>query len=150
MIKYYTFSAKSLGTKYYPIDFQWKREDCPPGTGLLDLDWTDDINKARKWTNREDVELIANEYYDTEIVTFEEYKKSQKLIYITNANDKEKFISFKLEGMDNGITVGLYPNNDGLVISYKGDQTGVPFNADSSLIKELNDPLFPNSEDIEN
>lgn len=150
MVKYYTFSAKSLGTKYYPIDFQWKREDCPAGTGLLDFDWTDDINKARRWANREDVELIANEYYDTEIVTFEEYKKSQKFIYITNTNEEEKFVSFKLEGMDDGITVGLYPNNDGLVISYKGDQTGVLFNADSSLIKELNDPSFPNPEDIEN
>ena len=147
MAKTYTFSALSLGEKYYPIDFQWKREDCPPGTGLVDFDWTNDINKARRWTDREAVELIANEYYDTEIITFEEYKKSQKFIYITNTNEEEKFVSFKLEGMDDGITVGLYPNNDGLVISYKGDQTGVPFSADSSLIKELNDPSFPKIED---
>ena len=46
--------------------------------------------------------------------------------------------------------VGLYPNNDGLSIAYKGDVVGVPFNADSALINELNDNSFPSEDEIEN
>ena len=44
--------------------------------------------------------------------------------------------------------VGLYPNNDGLSIAYRGDVVGVPFNADSALINELNDNSFPESDEI--
>jgi len=65
-----------------------------------------------------------------------------KEIIITNANNQEKFICFRLNGLKDGIMVGLYPNNDGLSIAYKGDVVGVPFNADSALIDELNDNSF--------
>ena len=71
-----------------------------------------------------------------------------KEITITNANNQEKFICFRLNGLKDGIMVGLYPNNDGLSIAYKGDVVGVPFNADSALIDELNDNSFPKPEDI--
>lgn len=70
-----------------------------------------------------------------------------KEITIINANNQEKSIYFKLNGLEDGIMVGLYPNNDGLSITYKGDVVGVPFNADSELIKVLNDNSSP--EDIE-
>lgn len=71
-----------------------------------------------------------------------------KEIKITNANNQEKFISFKINGLKDGITVGLYPNGDGLSIAYKGDVVGVPFNADSALIDELNDNSFPSKDEI--
>ena len=71
-----------------------------------------------------------------------------KEIIITNANNTNKFICFKIKGLDDGIMVGLYPNNDGLSIAYKGDVIGVPFNADSALIDELNDNSFPTDDEI--
>lgn len=73
-----------------------------------------------------------------------------KEITITNANNQHKFICFRLKGLKDGIMVGLYPNNDGLRIAYKGDVVGVPFNADSGLINELNDNSFPKKDEIEN
>lgn len=73
-----------------------------------------------------------------------------KEITITNANNQEKFICFRLNGLKDGIMVGLYPNNDGLSIAYRGDVVGVPFNADSALIDELNDNSFPSEDEIEN
>lgn len=66
-----------------------------------------------------------------------------KEITITNANNQEKFICFKINGLEDGIMVGLYPNGDGLSIAYKGDVVGVPFDANSALIDELNDNSFP-------
>ena len=68
-------------------------------------------------------------------------------IKITNANNQHKFICFKIDGLKDGIMVGLYPNNDGLSIAYQEDQVGVPFNADSTLIDELNDNSFPSELD---
>ena len=47
-------------------------------------------------------------------------------IKITNANNQHKFICFKIDGLKDGIMVGLYPNNDGLSIAYQEDQVGVP------------------------
>lgn len=73
-----------------------------------------------------------------------------KEITITNANNLHSSVSFKINGLEDGITVGLYPNNDGLIIVYKGDVVGVPFNADSGLIDELNDNSFPSEDEIEN
>lgn len=69
-------------------------------------------------------------------------------IKITNANNQHKFICFKIDGLKDGIMVGLYPNNDGLTIAYQEDQVGVPFKADSALIDELNDNSFPKPEGI--
>ena len=71
-------------------------------------------------------------------------------IKITNANNQHKFICFKIDGLKDGIMVGLYPNNDGLSIAYQEDQVGVPFNADSALIDELNDNSFPSEDEIDN
>lgn len=71
----------------------------------------------------------------------------KKEITITNANNQEKFICFKINGLEDGIMVGLYSNNDGLSIAYKGDVVGVPFNANSALIDELNDNSFSSEND---
>ena len=71
-------------------------------------------------------------------------------IKITNANNQHKFICFKIDGLKDGIMVGLYPNNDGLTIAYQEDQVGVPFNANSALIDELNDNSFPSEDEIDN
>ena len=71
-------------------------------------------------------------------------------IKITNANNQHKFICFKIDGLKDGIMVGLYPNNDGLSIAYQEDQVGVPFNADSELIDELNNNSFPSEDEIDN
>lgn len=58
--KKYTFSVMSLGSKLYPM----KVED----PGSADYWWTDKIEEAITWPEKEMVEIIANEYYDTEIV----------------------------------------------------------------------------------
>ena len=58
--KKYTFSAMSLGSKLYPMKVE--------GPGLADYWWTDKIEEAMTWPEKEMVEVIANEYYDTEIV----------------------------------------------------------------------------------
>lgn len=71
-------------------------------------------------------------------------------IKITNANNQHKFICFRIDGLKDGIIVGLYPNNDGLSIAYQEDQVGVPFNADSELINELNNNSFPSEDEIDN
>lgn len=71
-------------------------------------------------------------------------------IKITNANNQHKFICFKIDSLKDGIMVGLYPNGDGLSIAYQEDQVGVPFNADSELIDELNDNSFPGEDEIDN
>lgn len=71
-------------------------------------------------------------------------------IKITNANNQHKFICFKIDGLKDGIMVGLYPNSDGLTIAYQEDQVGVPFNANSALIDELNDDSFPSEDEIDN
>lgn len=71
-------------------------------------------------------------------------------IKITNANNQHKFICFKIDGLKDGITVGLHPQGDGLSIAYKGDVTVVPFNADSILIDKLNDNSFSSEDEIDN
>ena len=58
--KKYTFSAMSLGSKLYPMKIE--------GPGSTDYWWTDKIEEAMTWPEKEIVEIIANEYYDTEIV----------------------------------------------------------------------------------
>lgn len=58
--KKYTFSAMSLGSKIYPMKIE--------GPGSTDYWWTDKIEEAMIWPEKEMVEIIANEYYDTEIV----------------------------------------------------------------------------------
>ena len=58
--KKYTFSVMSLGSKLYPMKVE--------GPGSADYWWTDKIEEAMTWPEKEMVEIIANEYYDTEIV----------------------------------------------------------------------------------
>ena len=73
MATYYTFSTLGTdGKKYYPKEYQWKKEGCKPGTGLLDFDWTTDIKEAKKWRAVEDFDIIMAEFCDTEVVKLEE------------------------------------------------------------------------------
>lgn len=63
---------------------------------------------------------------------------SNKII-ITNANNFQKFVSFKINGLEDGILVGLtnkYPNC--ISISYKDELKIVPFSANTEDINELN------------
>lgn len=85
--------------------------------------------------------LTEKDFYSRE--ELENMHHNEKEIIITNANNKHKFICFRIEGLKDGIMVGLYPKKNGLTISYRGDQVGIPFNADSALIDELNDNTFP-------
>lgn len=60
-------------------------------------------------------------------------------ITITNANNFQKFVSFKINGLEDGILVGLtnkYPNC--ISISYKDELKIVPFSASTEDINELN------------
>lgn len=64
---------------------------------------------------------------------------SDKKIIITNANNFQKFVSFKINGLEDGILVGLtnkYPNC--ISISYKDELKIVPFSANTEDINELN------------
>lgn len=65
----YTFSTMGKdGYRYYPKEFRWKTKDCGAGVGLIDFDWTNDIEKAKLWKKRFIVEDIAMEYCNTEII----------------------------------------------------------------------------------
>lgn len=62
-----------------------------------------------------------------------------KEITITNASNQSKFISFKLNGLEDGIIVGIpdkYSNC--ITISYKGETKIVPFDANHKDLEELN------------
>ena len=63
-------------------------------------------------------------------------------IIITNANNFHKFICFKINGLEDGITVGIVPDpnshDQALSIAYKGETKIVPFNANSQDIENLN------------
>lgn len=65
-----------------------------------------------------------------------------KEITITNANNFHSFISFQINGLKDGITVGIVPdpNSHGqaLSIAYKGEVKIVPLNAISKDIEFLN------------
>ena len=60
-----------------------------------------------------------------------------KEITITNASNQSKFISFKLNGLEDGIIVGIpdkYSNC--ITISYKGETKIVPFDANHKDLEE--------------
>lgn len=63
---------------------------------------------------------------------------------LTNCNNIKKFISFKIDGLDDAIQVGIiYPNRpnnfeQALSIAYKGQVYNFPFNATSEEIKLIN------------
>ena len=62
-----------------------------------------------------------------------------KEITITNTSNQSKLISFKLNGLEDGILVCIpdkYPNC--ITVSYKGATKIVPFNAKTEDIEELN------------
>lgn len=67
---------------------------------------------------------------------------SNKEITITNANAFHKFICFRINGLEDGITVGIVPDpnshDQALSIAYKGETKIVPFNANSKKIEEIN------------
>ena len=62
-----------------------------------------------------------------------------KEITITNASNQSKFISFKLNGLEDGIIVGI-PDKyfNCITISYKGETKIVPFDANHKDLEELN------------
>ena len=65
-----------------------------------------------------------------------------KEIIITDANNFHSFISFRINGLKDGIIVGIVPdpNSHGqaLSIAYKGEVKIVPLNASTEDINELN------------
>lgn len=64
---------------------------------------------------------------------------SDKEITITDASNRHKFICFNLNGLEDGILVGLpdkYSNC--ITVSYKGETKIVPFDAKTEDLEELN------------
>ena len=65
-------------------------------------------------------------------------------IKLTNCNNIKKFISFRVDGLEDAIQVGIiYPNRpnnfeQALSIAYKGQVYNFPFNATSEEIKLIN------------
>lgn len=66
-----------------------------------------------------------------------------KEITITNVNNLHSFVSFKINGLEDGITVGIVPdpndNGQALSIAYKGDIKIVPLNANRREIEKINE-----------
>ena len=64
-------------------------------------------------------------------------------ITITNTNNFHSFISFQINGLEDGITVGIVPdlNSHGqaLSVAYKGEVKIVPLNANTTEIKKINE-----------
>ena len=66
-----------------------------------------------------------------------------KEITIINANNLHSFVSFRINGLEDSITVGIVPdpNSHGqaLSIAYKGDIKIVPLSANTATIKKINE-----------
>lgn len=66
-----------------------------------------------------------------------------KEITITNANNLHSFVSFRINGLEDSITVGIVPdpNSHGqaLSVAYKGDIKIVPLSANTATIKKINE-----------
>lgn len=131
MAKRFTFSTLGKnGKKYYPRKL------------IIDdpvISWTENKEEAVLWESLEDFDCLMNEYCDTEI---EEVETEKDLIRITDASQLQSFISFKIKGLKDGITVGIVadPNShdQALSIAYKGEVKVVPFYADSNIIEQIN------------
>lgn len=64
---------------------------------------------------------------------------SNKEITITNTSNYHKFVCFNLNGLTDGVIVGIpdkYSNC--ITVSYKGETKIIPFNANSKDLEELN------------
>lgn len=66
-----------------------------------------------------------------------------KEITIINANNLHSFVSFRINGLEDSITVGIVPdpNSHGqaLSVAYKGDIKIVPLSANTATIKKINE-----------
>ena len=69
--KKYTFYAICLEEKVYPKQFKWQDPECDSLVGITETNWTNDIKQAMTWPEKEMVETIANEYYNTEVIEVE-------------------------------------------------------------------------------
>ena len=64
----YTFSTIGVdGTRRYPKNFLWEQPGII-GAGLCDFSWTTNVCKAHTWPEQEQVETIAFEYPEAEII----------------------------------------------------------------------------------
>lgn len=129
MTKRFTFSTLSKnGKKYYPQKLIIDQSD-PVSK------WTENKEEAVSWESLEDFDCLMNEYCNTEI---EEVETDKDLIRITDASILQSFISFKIKGLKDGITVGIVadPKSHGqaLSITYRGEVKVVPFYANSNII----------------
>lgn len=133
MAKRFTFFALGKnGKKYYPRELITDQIDPVSN-------WTENKEEAVLWESLEDFDCLMNEYYDTEI---EEVETEKDLIRITDASLLQSFISFKIKGLKDGISVGIVadPKSHGqaLSIAYRGEVKVVPFSANTALIEKIN------------
>ena len=62
-----------------------------------------------------------------------------KEIKITQVSNRGKFVAFKINGVEDGILVGLPSSYDNCItIDYKGDMIIVPFSATSDELEIIN------------
>lgn len=133
MTKRFTFSTLGKnGKKYYPQKLIIDQIS-------LVSNWTENKEEAVLWQSLEDFDCLMNEYCNTEI---EEVEIDKDLIKITNINQLLSFISFKIAGLKDDITVSIIvgPNSHDIALSiaYRGEVKAVPFSADSNIIKQIN------------
>lgn len=73
-MKLYTFKVLDKNGKvFYPKAFSWTQENPKPGTGLLDFEWTENIEEAKKWEDKDICLDIAFEYTDAELIEIETF-----------------------------------------------------------------------------
>lgn len=73
-MKLYTFKVlDKSGKVFFPKAFSWSQENPEPGTGLLDFEWTENIEQARKWTEKDVCLDIAFEYCNSELIEIETF-----------------------------------------------------------------------------
>ena len=129
MTKRFTFSTLGKnGKKYYPQKLIIDQSDPVSN-------WTENKEEAVLWESLEDFDCLIDEYCNTEI---EEAETNEDLIKITNVNPSLSFISFKIDGLKDGITVGIItgPNNHGqaLSIAYRGEVKSIQLSTNSNII----------------
>lgn len=65
----YTFNTMGKdGNRWYPEKFKWRDPNVPAPVSLLGFRWTTEVKKALTWDTIEEVETIAIEYEDTQIL----------------------------------------------------------------------------------
>ena len=60
-------------------------------------------------------------------------------IYLVEYSEEYRTMTFRIDGVEKEITVGVYPNGDGISIDYGEDGVGITFKSAEMMKKILGD-----------